>query len=317
MPAEIFFPNFEETGYEEISDWTPTYYQDILETDVLMKFAGGTVDTMALQLERWCKNMFIDTMDEEMLSRMEAFYYMGDNSDRPIDERRRLLKSMQMGSGKMSRDRISRIVQAYTGLIPEIEFYHALKIKAHFDDNYTLTPSDLPKILAQQLPAHIKFLIEFMIYVVFQGVNEETVDIPHIGFDIPIYNFDFLALDGTWDLDGTYLLNAGDSYDPLVGLITPYGIEEELEPAELSDVNNIISLVTDEEVNGNVPSIVMNVENSISLKQKFGATYPIDTDEEVGTCTLEQWSADAWFLDGEFFLDGSKYLNVIHTKEDI
>ena len=94
--------------------------------------------------------MFIDTMDEEMLSRMEAFYYMGDNSDRPIDERRRLLKSMQMGSGKMSRDRISRIVQAYTGLIPEIEFYHALKIKAHFDDNYTLTPSDLPKILAEQ-----------------------------------------------------------------------------------------------------------------------------------------------------------------------
>ncbi len=315
MPqAEPFFPNFEETGYEEISDWTPSYYQDILETDTLMKFAGQTVDTMALQLERWCQNMYIDTMDEEMLSRMEAFYYMGDNSDRPIDERRRLLKSMQMGSGKISRDRISRIVKAYTGLEPKVEFYHKLIIRAYFDDAYTLTPSDLPKILAAQIPGHIKMIIEFVISVIFQ--LEEYVEIPHIGFHVPIKMFDELTLDGTWLLDGSHVLDTGSTYDVPVGIITPYGVENELDPPDFANVNFRSGIETDEEVDANLAGMIIPFETISDTKNKFATGYPIETDEDVGDCSVLTISEDDWYLDNTYFLDGSKDL-IIYEKEDL
>ena len=99
LDGETYFDNFSQTGYEELSGWTPTFYRDIKEADANLRFAGATKDLIAQAIEEWCENMFIDTMGEEALSRMEAFYYMSENSSRPIAERRRLLKAAQLGSG--------------------------------------------------------------------------------------------------------------------------------------------------------------------------------------------------------------------------
>ena len=56
--GETYFNNFVQTGYEEISEWTPRFYRDIMEADVNMRFAGRLDDLMAQSLEEWCKNQF-------------------------------------------------------------------------------------------------------------------------------------------------------------------------------------------------------------------------------------------------------------------
>lgn len=153
--GETYFNNFERTGYDELKDWTPEYYQKIKEADANLRFAGKTVDQMSRALEAWCRNMFIDTMSEEMLSRMEAFYHLS-NSDRTVDERRRLLKSAQIGTGKMDVDRIRRIIKVYAGVDCEIEFIHELNVTLHAG-NKIIRFTDFTEIIGKQLPAHLSW----------------------------------------------------------------------------------------------------------------------------------------------------------------
>lgn len=155
IDGETYFNNLEQSGYEELKDWTPEYYQTIKEADANLRFAGKTIDQMAQALEDWCANMFIDTMSEEVLARMEAFYYL-DNFGRTLDERRRLLKAAQLGSGKMDIDRIKRIIKVYANTDCMVEFIHELNILLDAGDkkvNFT----DFTTILGKQLPAHIKW----------------------------------------------------------------------------------------------------------------------------------------------------------------
>lgn len=155
VDGETYFNNFEQSGYEELKSWTPDYYQYIREADANLRFAGMTVDQMSQALEDWCANMFIDTMTEGPLRRMETFYHL-DNSGRTLDERRRLLKAAQMGSGKVDDDRIKRIIKVYARVDCTIEFANDLDILLDAGDmkiNFT----DFTSILSRQLPAHIRW----------------------------------------------------------------------------------------------------------------------------------------------------------------
>ena len=178
LNGETYFDNFSQTGYEELSGWTPTFYRDIKESDANLRFAGATKDLIAQAIEEWCENMFIDTMGEEALSRMEAFYYMSENSSRPIAERRRLLKAAQLGSGKIDRDRITRIVESYTGLSPSFEFIHKFNIIMSVPDEFSVLVGDLYKTLKKNMPAHIDFALVLGIYVEF--FYSEAIDFPQI-----------------------------------------------------------------------------------------------------------------------------------------
>lgn len=155
IEGETYFNNFGQSGYEELKDWTPAYYQDIKEADANLRFAGMTNDQMAQALEYWCRNMFVDTMSEEMLSRMEVFFHL-DNTGRTLDERRRLVKAAQLGSGKMDEDRIKRIIRVYAGVECEIEFLNELNITLHSGDKM-IRFTDFTEIIGRQLPAHLSW----------------------------------------------------------------------------------------------------------------------------------------------------------------
>lgn len=157
MSDNQFFPNnFLQSGYEEISSWSPQYYQRIKEMDANFKFAGTITDEEALALEEMCGNMFVDTMSEEMLSRMEVYYYLTGNRSKPIDDRRRLLKAAFLGSGKISTERIARIIRVYAECESSFEFYHELIITL-LESNKIINFADFTDIIGRQLPAHIKW----------------------------------------------------------------------------------------------------------------------------------------------------------------
>lgn len=179
VDGETYFNNFLQTGYAEMKGWTPSYYQEIKEADVNLRFAGKTIDLMALSLEDWCLNQFIDTMSEETLSRMEAFYYL-DNSSRTLDERRRLLKAAQLGSGKMDVDRIKRIISVYANVDCTVEFIHEMTITLDAGDKI-VNFGDFTSILGKQMPAHIAWFVHQEMEQntkIFHGVNAFATYIP-------------------------------------------------------------------------------------------------------------------------------------------
>jgi hypothetical protein len=144
-------------GYDELKDWTPTYYQGIKEADANLRFAGQTIDQMADSLEAWCRNMFTDTMDEDMLSRMEDFYKL-DSTGLTLEERRRLLNATRMGSGRISTYKLSDMIKAYTGTDSEVTFLHRVDIKL-ISDGSPIDVSKVQGIIERRLPAHLAYRV--------------------------------------------------------------------------------------------------------------------------------------------------------------
>ncbi len=177
-----FFPNnFLQSGYEEISSWSPQYYQRIKEMDANFRFAGKITDEEALALEEMCGNMFVDTMTEEMLDRLEEYYYLTGNHDKPIDDRRRLLKAAFLGSGKISTEKIARIIRVYAECESSFEFYHELIITL-LESNKIINFEDFTDIIGRSLPAHIKWrLIQetFINQVLYAGLGLFRTYIAH------------------------------------------------------------------------------------------------------------------------------------------
>ena len=44
IDGETYFNNFGQSGYDELKEWTPSYYQKIKEADANLQFAGKTID---------------------------------------------------------------------------------------------------------------------------------------------------------------------------------------------------------------------------------------------------------------------------------
>ncbi|MCR5824797.1 MAG: YmfQ family protein [Lachnospiraceae bacterium] len=315
ISGETYFNNFGQTGYEEMADWTPEYYQNIKEANANLQFAGSTIDLMAESLEQWCLNMFIDTMDEEALSRMEAFYYLEENASRSISERRRLLKAAQLGSGRVTRDRIGRIVESYTGIYPDFEFLHTFKIKAGFDEDYTLVARDLTRVLRQQMPAHIAYLLIFTIEMMMDFSDVEDIEIPKIDLQFPIPFWEGILMDGNWILDGSVLLNQARQYQLKPGMNIVFSLTEPTEESGAS-VSIAIGIENDEEIE--LPSIkaAMAVENNNEFVFAPNLKFEVEEEpESVGTMEIIVFSRDYWLLDGGTSLNGTGTLNSIYRKE--
>jgi len=226
--GETYFNNFQQTGYEEMKAWTPSYYQEIKEADANLRFAGKTVGLMAQALEDWCLNQFIDTMDEEAVSRMETFYYMEQNASRPMRDRKRLLKAAQLGSGKIDRDRIGRMVEQYIGIYPTFDFHTAkFEINVEAADDFTLIPNDLMNFLRKNMPAHIDFVLIFGNIIEIIWHDQEQIEFPYmkVAFSITMYDGHFM-LDGSWPLDGSVILNQRRGYKVGSGVNSRFQIEE-------------------------------------------------------------------------------------------
>ena len=70
MLSTVFY-NQQRSGYEELLSYGPLFYRDLLEMDTNYRFAGKTLDVGAEGLEKLMQDQFIDTADEETISRWE------------------------------------------------------------------------------------------------------------------------------------------------------------------------------------------------------------------------------------------------------
>lgn len=313
--GETYFNNFGQTGYEELRDWTPAYYRDILETDANLRFAGSLKDLMAESLEEWCQNQFAAQMNEETLSRMEKFFYMEDNASLDIDERRRLLAIAMAGTGKMNTTKIADYVKTYTGAECDFEFLHRLYIYVHLGENDRVGDVEtLMEKLGQKIPAHLAFTAQFQTDFIFDWRDLEQIDLSGVHIKLALPFFYTRHLDGSFYLDGECDLTGGQRIGESVAVASRFALENAQGISIYPTVN--MPLKFDESVSEAI-GILLGAENGGDFD--MGVIIPVETEteESVPLITMTKKGAGAWFLDGSVTLNGAKNLDTYYEKEVI
>jgi len=155
-----------ESCYEELKLYYPKFYENVLEMQAILQTDGRLADEMQDNIEQVLDNCFIDTADETTIGKLEQFLYLGLYKQRSLDERRRLVKSFFVGSGKVSASMISEMISAYTGAAVAIlfePFDEAQNNKLYIDfergQERTLYLSDILSLIEKKIPAHLEYRI--------------------------------------------------------------------------------------------------------------------------------------------------------------
>lgn len=178
------FNNDYRSGYEEIKSYYPILYADVKEMDANLRFAGKLADMQASGLERLIINQFVATMEEHMITRLEAFLSLTVNTSRPLEERRKMVAASLIGYGKISGSRIKEIVSTFTKDHVDVNFTTFITIKITRKNSSVLYMTDLESVLNKRLPAHLakKIIIELYVPVsVKQSIQSWNYDFPLTG----------------------------------------------------------------------------------------------------------------------------------------
>lgn len=336
------FDNFEETGYEEIAGFSPTFYRQIREMDANFKFGGWCADLMKVKLEEAVDNLFAASMDEAALTRIEEWLYLHANSEYDVETRRKMLGAVMTGTGKFGRQKIIDIVKTYTGVIPTMDFDHMLTIHADITEANTAEVNDMYAEIKKKIPAHILFIVYLDVFFTFYTKEEVTwqnMDIFFPVHEVTGSNF----LDGSFLLDGSVQLNQVRYYDLALGLMYDMDYIDEWNNTDRSNDQFIISIemFTETETDITEPSVTHSMylpswgcktlngtdalDGTIRLghERNYDLTMP-ESGVEMPIVETEGWSLpgrlrnehNMWFLDGTELLSTDRLVDA-HIEEEV
>jgi hypothetical protein len=157
------------SNYEKLITYYPRFYREVLEMDAILRAHGKLADDMESDIEQVFANAFIDTADEETIERLEKFLEIGLYKERSIEERRRLVKSFFVGSGRVSASVLEEMIRTYTGAPVTTRFEpfddegnNRLYLDFQRGDEPTLYMSDILLLLSKKIPAHIEYRAELV-----------------------------------------------------------------------------------------------------------------------------------------------------------
>ena len=154
----LVFNNQQRSGYEEIASYSPRYYRSIREMDAVFRLAGWLVDLMAQSMEDMVAYQFRKYMDDESLSRYEAFLGIVRDENKSIEERKSYISALLIGSGKLSADKIVEMVNQFRGCDCEGVALEGstLHISIIADEDFNQGISDsMCGLIKGKVPAHI------------------------------------------------------------------------------------------------------------------------------------------------------------------
>jgi len=161
-----------DSNYDELITFYPKYYYEVAELIAILKAHGEILDEFMENTETVFNDCFIDTMDEETVTMMEDFLSLKLYKQRTLDERRRLLKTLFIGHGRLSADLIKQTVTAYTG--SDVDVYlepieqeiasayytpgdNRLYVNYARGDEEVFYLNDIDTLLSRLIPAHLDY----------------------------------------------------------------------------------------------------------------------------------------------------------------
>lgn len=154
----LVFNNQQQSGYEEIASYSPRYYRSIREMDAVFRLAGWLIDLMAQDMENVVAYQFLKYMNDEALTRYEAFLHIVMDENKSINERKAYISALLIGSGKLSADKIVEMVNQFRGCDCEgVKLDGStLHISIIMDEDFNQGVSDIIRdLIKRKVPAHI------------------------------------------------------------------------------------------------------------------------------------------------------------------
>lgn len=218
-----FYEPYYANNYEELITYYPRFYRNVFEMVGILKAHGRILDDIERNIEQTYLNGFIDYADEATISKLENFLKIGQSKNRTLEERRRLVKSYFVGSGKISASKIYQMIAVYTDspVVCKLEPFddegnNRLYIEIQSNEEETICTRDIFALLSKKIPANLVFCLADQLGVEIPvPVNIES-GLRIISAFYPRYNTPPFLLDGRALLDGTYYLNgylSGESID--------------------------------------------------------------------------------------------------------
>ena len=218
-----FYEKYYANNYDELITYYPRFYRDIFEMAEILKAHGRIADGIEENIEQTYRNGFLDYANEATISKLENFLKIGQNKNRTLEERRRLVKSYFVGAGKMSASAIFQIIAVYTDSPVICEFKpfddkgnNRLYIEIQNSEEKTVCTKDIFAILSKRIPAHLLFCFASRWMIEIPVPVDIGVKLQLRSEFYPRYNVLPFLLDGSARLDGTYYLNgylSGETLD--------------------------------------------------------------------------------------------------------
>jgi Uncharacterized protein conserved in bacteria (DUF2313). len=208
----LVFNNQQRSGYEEIASYSPRYYRSIKEMDAVFRLAGWLTDIMAQDMENMVAFQFLKYMNDEALTRYEAFLGITKDPNKKAEERKSYINALLIGSGKLSADKIISIINQFVDCECNIELSGTeLYINMTFKDNPDKYMDYIRSLIKGKVPAHIEIIYHGSegLDIVVQITNTMMVERMRHRMDFYLYsNGGIIYLNGTTDLDGGFLLES-------------------------------------------------------------------------------------------------------------
>ena len=143
-------------NYDELITYYPLFYREVREMNEILKAQGELADGLENSIEQIFSDCFIDSADKNVISGYERIIGIVPDDTKSVDERRSLVKSHLVGTGKMSASLITEMIKVYTGAQAECELKNnCLYITAERGEKSHINLVDISALLAKKLPAHI------------------------------------------------------------------------------------------------------------------------------------------------------------------
>lgn len=311
----LVFNNQQRSGYEELASYGPKFYMRMREMDAIYQFAGFTADCMAFDLEELIALQFIAFMDDEALTRFEKFLSLETDKTKTLDERRLLAFASYSSAGKLSKTKISDIINSFAECVCHIILIGStIEINMTFKDNPAAYMNNIRQLISKSIPAHISILYKGLLDmdIVFKWVNRVTVlrIINHLTFHL--YNYENKQF-----FNGNYFYDGSIRFSRKFCLF-PYSV------CNLLCINNVEQIYLTAVFGIGVKNISLlgwgivtqNIFRNIELV-KMSAGNVIAVHHEESTSFALTIKHDEYYFNGEYCFNGRKTFDVYIKEEGL
>lgn len=166
----MFYNNGFENSYEELSSYYPAFYRNVLEMKAILEAEGRLLDGCLGAADAMLNNAFVMTANEAMITRLEAFLGIETDKNRSLEERRSLVYSFYIGSGKLSASKLKSVLRSYTSSDISISLERTdaegnntlvIIISREGTEKVSVNYGELEAALQKMIPAHIGYTVYF------------------------------------------------------------------------------------------------------------------------------------------------------------
>lgn len=327
------FSPYWKCKYDELITFYPRFYREVLEMDAILRAEGGLADGVQDGIERLLLNNFVETADEATLNTLMDYYGVAVTSTQTAAEKRGLVKMCLIGEGKVSSSLIKDMLAAYTNAETVISFEpfddegnERLVVHCVIPDGEKFVLSDVKSIIEKKIPAHIVLLlseafemetdihtdhsvllvnVNFRWRLPFLEIAQDVKTVMGMRFAVTVFH-KLKYFDGTWNFDGSELLNA-DCLNWVTVSDTAIRAKTRLSERFSHDVESYRGNINywQTAANSGVRQGVTNITTKVNaLSEEFLA------DEVVIQRNL-------WYFDGSVSFGDARKLNAYISKEAI